>query len=224
MKKCVTIAGLLWVASASFLLAGDSVDFPKNWKPDIDADYVDQILQASCTTESGIVPQQTWNRYVRFMARLWDSKLVVEYISLAQMLSSSEQAALKKEQTEWLQKREEESKSAGESEKGGSLEPAMRSDCFIRMTRARLGELKLSAECISLSQKLSSSEKAALKKEQAEWVRKREEESQKEGNSEKRGYLDPELYQECFIRMTQARLEELEKREAGLSKDSDPGK
>ena len=127
------------IAGASLAAA---VDIPKRWAPDIDVEYIDQIVTLGLTGKDGRQSAYSMRQYGSIMASVWDAKLLETYISLSQKLSPREADLLKQDQEKWLQRRQAESEEAGASEKGGSAERVLYAERFVEMTKARVEKLE----------------------------------------------------------------------------------
>ena len=132
--------------SAAFLLATapliSASDIPRGWAPNIDAEYIDQIVTLGLTGKDGRQSAYNMGQYGSIMAAVWDAKLLETYISLSQKLSPREAAALKEDQEGWLARRRREAEDAGETEKGGSGERILFTERFVEMTKARVEKLE----------------------------------------------------------------------------------
>jgi len=138
LRLCVRSCGFLVLALLGLGMTAFAEDpFPKDWSPDLDevtARFRDELKNAH--------GQQEINRLSGRLAEVRDGQLALVYIQLWQKLSPKEQASLKKEQTAWIQQREESAKKASLADERGSL--ALHDYCedYIKITDLRIKELQ----------------------------------------------------------------------------------
>jgi uncharacterized protein YecT (DUF1311 family) len=119
-----------------------SPTLPKNWNVLLDPDDLDSLLKPGLEDGSGNIPQQTMNQYTATMASVWDAKLLVVYVTLADRLGAADKSKLRQEQAAWIAKREKQAQAASAGEEGGSLAPTEYSDTFITVTKERVAKLQ----------------------------------------------------------------------------------
>ena len=124
---------LLAFGASSLGLGADKTILPNGWSPSLtdEVDYVKSELENEQA-------QQGINRLTGHISSLLDAELFISYVRLFDHLDSRAQAALKREQADWLKQREKATHAAGKREEGGSASPTEANDAFAEFTAKRI--------------------------------------------------------------------------------------
>lgn len=91
--------------------------------------------------EDDSLTQQEMNRLSGEQYKLWDDELNVIWRKLNDILPSDEMDRIRKEERQWVKRKEKEVKKAGDENGGGSLAPLLENTKAMEMTKERVYEL-----------------------------------------------------------------------------------